>query len=180
MPAGMSPLPPTVFNVINRRKSIRTNPSKISNSECKNIHFFKCFVLGTFLTKTEEITSDPYPFKCILDLYIDYRANPPDQTTSLRSVPRHHTVFVRVRAYCTGMSLGFFNRHADVRRDFIFTGGYGSCHYPLAQLGWGSLYPVAGAEDRHQPGYKRDGLLSEPISFWASFGLQFVNVKIIL
>ena len=25
-----------------------------------------------------------------------------------------------------------------------------------------------------------DGLLSEPISFWASFGLQFVNVKIIL
>lgn len=49
-----------------------------------------------------------------------------------------------------GMSLGFFGRHAAVRRDRVFPCGYRSGNHSFAQLGGGCVYPVAGVENCYQ------------------------------
>lgn len=46
-------------------------------------------------------------------------------------------------------------------------------------MDWRGVYPVAGLQiAKSKPG--AGALSTEPVGFWASLGLQFVNVKIIL
>lgn len=66
-----------------------------------------------------------------------------------------------------------------MRGNFVFTGCYRPGSSASVELGGGGIYCLAGVENRYQSN-KEDGLQTKPISFWASFALQFVNVKIIL
>ena len=119
----------------------------------QNIHFFN--VLPRVLSiKTEEITSDPHAFKCILDLYIDYRANPRTKQhpcAQCRDVTRFSSEYTRtgrnesglliVMMMCAGISFSLAVMDPAIIHWLSWAGG--------------RLYPVAGAEDRYQPDLER-------------------------
>lgn len=66
-----------------------------------------------------------------------------------------------------------------MRGNFVFTGCYRPGSSASVELG-GAAYIVWLAWKIATSPTKEDGLQTKPISFWASFALQFVNVKIIL
>lgn len=66
-----------------------------------------------------------------------------------------------------------------MRGNFVFTGCYRPGSSASVELGGGGIYCLAGVENRYQSNKGR-WASDKTNQFWASFALQFVNVKIIL
>ncbi|UMX51773.1 cysteine/O-acetylserine transporter [Escherichia coli] len=123
----------------------------------------------------------PTPFKCFWTYTLITAMTPGRRTNIL--------------ALSSATSHGFRQKYPRAGRDesgiaVVMLLCAGSISFSLAVIdpaavhllaGWAGRHILSGCRGKSPPAQQgEDGLQAKPISFWASFALQFVNVKIIL
>ncbi len=135
----------------NKTAQIHTpNLSKISNLECKNIHFFKC-PCRVLSTKTEEITSDTDPFSAFWT-YTLITAMTPGPNNILPLALLRRMDFVKVPVCWQGWS-GIFDCDVTVCGHFIFTGSVDPAAVHL--LSWAGAAYIIWLRGKSPPAQQR-------------------------